>query len=211
MALTAQALTKLETAKQHLIDKDALPPNAHDALLELLIEGYSAAIDRHTGRTLARATYTNEKYVGNGRQWLKLRHWPIVSVASVTVDGSALLSTDYDISADDGMLFRENGWTGGAIALGGLLDDPHPAGVRYNIQVTYTAGYVTPNQAAEPTPVRTLPFDLELAVVKLVTAEYKLRDKQGLGTHTQGDMSMVFDRLPKDIMSLLDKYTDVTR
>ena len=57
-----------------------------------------------------------------GRAWVRLKHRPIVSVASVTIGGT--VTTAYVLDPDEGLLWSDAGFTRG----------------RRNISVTYTAG-----------------------------------------------------------------------
>lgn len=58
---------------------------------------------------------------------LYTKHWPIVSVASITIDDSAVSSSDYEV-IDGDYIWYESGWPRG----------------ENNIEVTYTAGYTYP-------------------------------------------------------------------
>jgi hypothetical protein len=204
MALTPGALTTVTQVKLLDTGKDAIPAN-HDTLLEFLIEALSDLMERYCGRSFEKKTYS-EKYVGRGGQRLMIKNRPIVTVASVTVDGTAIASTEYEVESQAGFLFRESGWHGGLKELPIIpLGDPHPTAIRFNIVVGYDAGYITPNM----TGTRDLPYDLELICVRLVLLDYKLRDKQGLSQMTHESLAMSFDRWPEDIKVALDLYKDV--
>jgi len=75
-------LTTLNAVKAYL----PLNSNADDTLLGTLVTAVSAAIETWCGRTFALASYT-DTYHGRGGDQLLLRHGPVVSVTSVSVDG----------------------------------------------------------------------------------------------------------------------------
>lgn len=145
MAVAANALTTLARVKAELGITDALK----DALLEGWINDASEAIERRCGRKFQRAEVL-EKLRGTGTQSLLLSRTPVVSVTSVEVDGTMLEDDDYEI--DDGgagILNRESGWPTSGESCVGIAWTPVPGTGKRNIEVTYTAGYVTPGQATE--------------------------------------------------------------
>lgn len=114
-------------------------------LIDRLIGSASRFIMGHLNRpTLFQKTFT-DKYDGNGTQRQYLKHWPVLSVSALTVDGDEI-----DESPD----FGEDGYTlqewdslppGGpqAIDLTGYL---FCRGAR-NVSVSYVAGYAVHNEA----------------------------------------------------------------
>ena len=91
----------------------------------LLIECATAVVQEVCGQRIVRATSTLTLEPGPGR-WLWLPQLPVVSVASVTLDGTALVSGDYQVRAS--RLWRETGWQ--------LLTSPPT-----EVVVEYTHGY----------------------------------------------------------------------
>ena len=204
MALTTGALTTVAQVKALATDKDIIPAG-HDALIEFLIEAMSDRIEQYLGRTLERKAYV-ENYVGHGRQYLLLKQWPIVSVTYIKDGGSTVAAADYTVLSEEGMVFKESGWTGGALELKALaLGEVHPNAVKFNLEVSYTSGYVTPNMAG----TRNLPYDIELACARLVWGMYKRRDKEGIARESAEGLSVDFDRWPADIVAILDQYRRV--
>lgn len=127
------ALTNLSRVKAFL----GITASTNDALLTTLINGVSAEIQQWLSRDIVQATETNEKKTAwGGDDAIYLRHYPIVSVTTVTEDGTALVEdTDFEhTQADDraGRLARISG------------GDPYPwtTGTR-NIAVTYAHGFAT--------------------------------------------------------------------
>lgn len=80
-----------------------------------------------TNRTWRRTVVTGEQQTG-GQTSVQLNRNPVLSITSVSVDGTALTALDYDINSDSGRLFCSNG---GRFAYSGR---------RYNMAITYTAG-----------------------------------------------------------------------
>jgi hypothetical protein len=136
---------------------------------------------------------------------LLLSRWPVVSVASVTdtvavnVSNTLVAGTDFVIDAARGWLTKTDPNTG------------YPTGWspdQYTIQ--YTAGYFTPGTDSPPA-------DLEMAVLRLVTARFKARGRdpflksQGepnIGTEQYwvGAMPGQTGAFPPDIAATLEKY-----
>ena len=76
-----------------------------DDLLTLLLDAYNGKIENYLGVTMKNSTYT-ESYDGDGTDYLFLNHAPIVSVTSLSIDGTALSATiddDFYIYADEGL------------------------------------------------------------------------------------------------------------
>lgn len=68
-----------------------------NTLLSGLIDAYSDEMEQYLGVTMINSTYT-ETYDGNGTDSLFLKHYPIASVTSLTLDSTLLvLNTDYYI------------------------------------------------------------------------------------------------------------------
>lgn len=214
MALITDALTMVPQVRAYLIGKDANIPTEHDALLEFLVNAVSEDVKLYCAREFRKQTYTDELYVGHGRQMLLLKHRPIVTVTTVKETDIALAATEWSIhDAEAGMLFREKGWHGGSYALADLTGDVHPFAVKFNYKVTYDAGYVLPKDGSTSTP-RTLPFSLERAVVEICAALYKHRDNVGLKSKTyggfeSGSLSETYALWPEHAVATLDRFKEV--
>ena len=92
-----------------------------DEQLENLIWAATKKAEDYTGRYFVQREVV-EKQWGNGTTILRLFRHPVVSVASVTIDGTA--TTTYESRASIGRLYYEDTWP----------ED-------YEIVITYTAGY----------------------------------------------------------------------
>ncbi|MDE3038940.1 MAG: hypothetical protein KGJ21_10900, partial [Pseudomonadota bacterium] len=136
---------------------------------------------------------------------LQLSRWPLVSVATVT-DTVAVGITNTLVAGTDFMIDAARGWL--------TKIDPntdHPTGWspdQYTIE--YTAGYFEAGSGAPPP-------DLEMAVLRLVTARFKGRGRdpfmksQGepnIGTEQYwvGAMPGQTGAFPPDIAATLEKY-----
>lgn len=76
--------------RTYLHKSDAKPDATAGEVLAAIGSAVQAAIENHCSRTFSNVTYTDETYDGNDRAVLYLRHAPIVSVASLSVSGSAV-------------------------------------------------------------------------------------------------------------------------
>lgn len=98
----------------------ALDDNEQDEVLQQLLTATWAAVETHLGRKLIQAAYA-EQYNGNGKAALVLRHYPVVQIDEVHINGQQV----QDWRNDDWLLIRDCGF---------------PKGLR-NVSVRYTAGY----------------------------------------------------------------------
>ena len=176
MTLSAQALTTLAAARE--VASIAIGP---DAYLEALIERASERVARLCNRTLHYVVDGVDAVPGWGDYVLSVPRAPLVSVSSIVLKGLAgsadetVDQTAYAIeSAARGELRRIDGapwaWTGPYSGI-----DPMASGTPLALyEVTYTGGFVTPQQVIDDgTLERNLPDDLEAAVLEIVKAGYK--------------------------------------
>jgi hypothetical protein len=172
MALSQAALTTLARVKTAL----GISGSTEDSALETIIEGASAAAVNWCGRTFHREDDIEEKLPGYSSMFLSVSRCPIVSVSSIEYDGAELDSSGYEIhDAGAGMIYGLSGWVWtNAWANAPIGDVPLPGTERKLYTVTYNGGYVTPNQVALSTfSTRTLPYDLEDAIVDMVVDKYR--------------------------------------
>ncbi len=171
MAVRDEDLTLVATVQAEAADLGS----ASTTLLERMIAAASDAIRGYIGRPLHRATVT-ESYAGHGDQWLSLGRLPVISVASVSWNGSELDADSYTLDDPDaGLLYRACGWPyTGRMLRGMLQEDRAPGSEQRLLEVTYTAGWLTPQQGD-----RTLPFDLEQACIETVVSLYRRKGRAG--------------------------------
>ncbi|WP_245625158.1 hypothetical protein [Paenibacillus stellifer] len=159
-----------------------------DFVLESALEAASIAIERVCGRKFAQQTH-KQCLNGSGTRLLRLRNFPVHSVAGVKVCGKDLAETDYVIEPDNGMLFKASFW---------------PSGER-NIEVEYLAGYILPSDA-DGAPAPTLPRNYELACI--LYAQTLLQQTPGVASERVGDISVTYEtatagELPSAVAALI--------
>ncbi|GAG16820.1 unnamed protein product, partial [marine sediment metagenome] len=100
-----------------------------DDILISLLDAYNGKIENFIGVTMINTSYT-ESYDGDDTDWIFLDHYPIISVTSLSIDGTALsIVTDEDfyIYADTGEI---------------KLDDTTFTSTDYrNVDFVYVAGH----------------------------------------------------------------------
>ncbi len=134
---------------------------------------------------------------------LRLSRWPLTAVASVTEDGTDLAADDYELDAPAGLLRR-------------LCNDSLVAWNTGQVTVEYTAGYVLPGESG-----RTLPYDIEDAVLDLIKADRAarnrdpaLRSEEIVGVVTRqwwnGTTLRPGELIPPEVARNLDAYREVS-
>lgn len=195
MAVLAASLITAAQFKLYLGPEYAGATN--DSLFELLIDSVSEMFNRHIGGTLAKMTYTDAYFDGNGQESLILSNFPIVSVASIHEDGVLLTegaTADYVVDYAVGMIHRVGGrWLRG----------------RKTLKINYTAGYVV--QGASPGAGETaLPADLKLGCMIQAAREWKKSQGSEWGETSRsfpdGSTSHVERGLLKEVEEILQKY-----
>ena len=168
-----------------LADEAALTSLAAD-----LIEQASDIVDTHCGRDFTLHEDVAERYDGTGRRRLRLRGWPVVSVASVVVGGVSLTEDlEYEVDAA-GILERVDGAT-------------WPVG-RRNVSVTYSYGYT-----AAPGAIAGVVEDL---VAGALTHAARNRAVKGASSMSMDGYSVAYSELSRlmvlapEQMQVLDRY-----
>lgn len=213
MALSVQALTTVANVKTYLGITDA----SQDAMITQLINSVSDDIASRCNRVFLSAERT-EKLAGNGRQALLLTFYPVTDVKSVTLNDTALTAgTDFVVEADEGYLFKMEGvWP--KIESGQTLRPPYipelplvdENSLKRNIEVVYTAGYILPYQAttgANPI-VSTLPYDLEMACIKMVAADINRKGSEHEKSENLGPLQSAFldSDYSESVLGVLERY-----
>ena len=223
MTLPANALTTVESVNATLgytTGDDA----ARDALIERYIALASDTIEQMCGRKFYRATDYAERVPAGQSIYIQIYdHYPLVSISSITYDddtATTIDSSDYEISeADAGMIRNINGgWRNTQVytfsgptrylATPEALRDWVPA-----YTVTYTGGYITPQQEDDGVGDRTLPFDLEQAAIDAAVSQYyqRTRDK-GVSSVGMGRSSVSYGSANSTelLQSVISRYRVVT-
>jgi hypothetical protein len=135
---------------------------------------------------------------------LQLSRWPVASVLSVDIDGTALAEgVDFQIDADSGQLVRLDA-SGNPKDWTGILTT-----------VTYSAGYWLPGMTGTmPTGAKALPDDIADAVSRMVYTRYAERQRDplvkseyidGVG-RTEYILPSSDGNLSPDVLDILDNY-----
>ncbi|MGA9723312.1 MAG: head-tail connector protein [Candidatus Binatus sp.] len=153
-----------------------------DALLNDLIAGYSAAVEKYCTRSISGVIAQTDIMDGGYKEFV-LKRRPVVSLTAVTdrIDSSVVDPSLYDLDPDAGMVLAG---TPAYDATVGVLDlsafsrsqpdgEPVWGFGRRRWQLDYTHGYAT------------VPNDVQLAVKILVAGRYNRRDD--LSSETVGD------------------------
>jgi hypothetical protein len=180
------ALTTLEMVKQYL----GISTADVDDLLGVLIAQESSAFIDEINRNIEPADYTFT-FDGDGTATSKvLEEWPIITVTSVTVDGTAIAAAA-TVSAD-GYVFDTDT---AQIKLRGSVFTKGTA----NCVVVYRAGY---------SPV---PGSITGAVTMMVADAYKRRDRIGIMNRSIGGEAITYQVLtrPQVVQNIIDQYARV--
>lgn len=190
------ALTTLATAKDEL----GISDTSQDDRIERCILQASAACQGFTDRDFRKES-TVERLQASGTRRLVLGRTPLASITSVVVDDETLDATEYEIEdAAAGLLYRENGWPRiDAVVVGSIARDPIAGTAKRDVVVTYTGGYVLPNDSSG---TRDLPYDVEQACVLTVVSIYRGRGRdRAVASKGTGDASVSY-RLPNQIIGV---------
>jgi hypothetical protein len=193
MTLNANSLVTLDDTKKWL-DIPLASTDLNDRA-ELFINSASEIIERYLDRKLARKTYT-ERYDGLRANKIFLKNTPASKPTSIAFasdwDFSEPLDTaDYTVQEESLIVFKN------AIT---------PRG-NQNIQVIYTAGYVTPLSSVQTGSA--LPSDIKMACLMLISWLWQVdRDRRlGVTNKSKQNESISFeDGIPVTIADILRNY-----
>ena len=187
--MTTGDLTTLDNAKWWI----NIATNGSYDILMRLITAASAFLINYLNRNVLTATYTAEKYHGNGSESLHLNSWPIQSISNLTINGSVVPPSSDGLSNgfvfDDKYVYLLPGTSQCAFSKG-----------RMNISVTYVAGYDA------------VPFDIEQACLELIGLKFKEKDRIGIQSQSmngQQTTSYTPRDLGKDTKAMLQNYRDI--
>ncbi|MEI7443268.1 MAG: head-tail connector protein [Burkholderiales bacterium] len=165
----------------------AITGTQDDPLLTSLIQAASNAMETVMNRTVAAASYT-DLVDGNGKAGMMLSNWPVISVTSVTIDGTSVpASTGYGASGyaqDENVVFLRNRvFTKGA----------------RNVSIVYQAGWAT------------VPDDLKQACVETVALKYRQKEYAGYRSKSLAGETVSFDKgdFPDSVERILNNYKKV--
>jgi hypothetical protein len=167
-----------------------------------LINAASDRVEAYLGRELYWEEDIEESHVGYGVRTMILDRTPLSAVSSITYDGTTVSSDNYEVhDTDASIVFAPGNWTWTCGLVGGLTDDPWVGTERKLFTVTYDAGWVTPKQYTDDnTLTRSLPYDIEDAVIQMVASRY-LRRGKGTGIKSEKLLSWSADYADADTAS----------
>lgn len=159
-----------------------------DDLLANFIDAVGAAVESYTGQTFRRQTFT-EVYNADG-DCIPLRHFPVISVTSMTVWGATVPSSGYILQPEQGLVYRSYG--------SAYLPGPYFPGVQ-QVTVTYVAGFTN------------IPDDVVHASKVLLKHLWETqRGSQGLLQRSTGQDEYGYRAMgytfPMRVLELLDAY-----
>lgn len=197
---TTLAIVSLAEAKEYL----KVTSSGDDAIISHLINATSAWVQNYIKRDVVSQSRV-EYYSGDGSSELILKNRPIAAVASLYID--ELRAWGSDTLVDSANLIIKKG-QGILTAFNLLYGFTHG---HANIKVTYTAGYTV---ATDGGASGTMPYDLRMAVKRILDQHYRLgytQRKLDTASESMSGMNITFreSAIPKDALSMLDGYREV--
>jgi len=174
--LSPKALTTIDRVRRELsLEADAKT----DALLADYINESSDEIASRCSRVFAFQESIVENVKGFGTMRLMVRALPIIAIASIQRDGEIIDAASYFVEDPEAGLIRSlsGSWSHSAASVKNIVPTLVPSSEALRYRVEYSGGYVTPQQEAEGLGPRTLPGDLERAVIAMVVARYRSRGR----------------------------------
>jgi len=168
MALVSYALTSVANAQTYLgITGDT-------TLLELLIDGATDYIESQCGRRFASTTYTQEEYDGTESNYIFLKQYPVTAATTIERNDGTLSTPSWTslTEGDDYEPYLNEGY----LDMLGRTSETE----RHRYRATYTAGYTT------------IPYDLEIACLKLVSEGYNKRKNDGVTSERIGSWAITY-------------------
>lgn len=200
MSVAATSLITLDQLKAYL--GSGFSGNVNDALLELLIDGVSAMFDAHLGRTLAKTTFADIYFDGNGRTSLWLPNGPVIELASLYEDDELLVE-----GSDAGYVL----YPGTAPSYLPRIDRMGAVWLKgpKTVKLTKTAGFTVQGATLGDDEIA-LPADLRLACSIQVAREWKKTQGAEWGESARsfpdGSTTRVEGGLLKEVKEILAKY-----
>lgn len=191
----------------------AITSSDEDAYLDMVIPQASAAACNYIGVragddglcTLGKETVIETFRLTREEPGIPLSRWPVVSITTVVEDDDEdeLESDEYEIDKPTGILRRLDG------------DENRLNWTSVKVTVTYIAGWVLPGDSG----TRTLPYDIEDAVISLIKAARAARTRDPLIRSESVDGVGRTDYwvrgigesggIPPDVASKLDPYRNL--
>lgn len=188
---TAQATAALTSLSRVKSFYDIAGSDSDDVLNDA-INGVSTAWQRYMRRSIVSTTIVGEKHSG-GQPAIVLKEYPAVDgTLAIIEDGVALASTDFELDAEKGRVYR---------VIGGSVDRWSPG--RRNISVDYSAGFVS------------VPEDLQIYATQQVLQIFKQSKiggdrlgKRGTILESSGSAEYLIGPYVPGAQEVLDRYRD---
>ena len=210
MALSAKALTTVSRISR--VPGINLAPEAAEDLINEASEAFASEV----GRDIHYEVDAIANLRGYGSSVLRLyNHVPLVSISSIVFDGNAIDSDDYEIVATDDpnvghIRAKNSNWAWTADRSTDITGDPLVGTERALYVVTYTGGYVTPQQDADDDSLtRNLPYDIERAVIDMIVSIHRGDGRDGRVRSkkvSRGSVEYADDGLPPSFRRVAAKY-----
>ncbi len=194
MASIDNALTTLARVKSYL----ELTGSSKDVLLTMLTLAASKFVEDYCMRKFKRQTFTQELYDGKDTKRLYLKNRPIVTGTTVTLqyrtnatnddDWQTIETTAYFINYKAGYLEFQRGYVDAFLGLQTRFIEG-----TQNYRVTYTSGFYLPSNSLYQDGTDDdldLPYELELAVLDMVSLMFNTRRSGGIKSETVGEISI---------------------
>lgn len=167
MTLPSTALTLVATVEDEL----GITAGTETARLERLINMASATAESYACRVFSRNTTISEKRSGGFGPYMIMDRPPINSITSVTYLGTALSSTSYEIhDANAGIIYAVGGsWVTSTLNFADISGTVYIGADRKTYTVAYDGGWYTAVQDNGTTIIRNMPWDIEYAVIAIVS------------------------------------------
>jgi hypothetical protein len=167
-----------------------------DVFLASLIDQASAIARSWCRRTFAEERVSETFYLDRSAAAVELTRYPVTDIASVTVAGTVLDPTEYEIEEATGWLYRLNASGNRCARFCG------------RVVAEYTGGYILPDA-----PQATLPEDIQRAAALLVKGAYLARARDPAirneiveGAGSFGYFGVTVGDLTPEVEALLRQY-----
>lgn len=145
-----------------------------DEVATMYLNAASQAVEKYIGYEFHRQTVTDEKHKGTGDYLIPLRRFPVISVTTVTYNGTNLSASDYAVDTDAGNVRLESPQWSGVYQTPAYAYRKRHGDEERLFEIDYESGWVTQAQSNESggtyeNDAITLPNDILLAALQFAT------------------------------------------